>query len=363
MSASLDFDTAQARRFTSLLGGPLTFQTFSDRKDIKQKLPNGRIRDPYAAWRHDSFDALEPHLTRVNSKGAGVFVMVNQGNGRGRSNEHVVRIKAVFIDTDGAPLPTDLPLEPHIVLQSSPKRWHVYWLVDGLCLEVFGNVQAALAQKYGTDPNITDLCRVMRLPGLFHNKVAPFRVELLHAQDAPAYTAAQVFEAWPDIAERAERERVEAEKCSQEAARRRLETEQRRKDDGTRTLDQKRAQGILRSICDRIAGTKVGRNNTLLRAARTMGGYAATGYLTEDEVREALTLAARECGLDDDEITGCISRGIGYGSTIPLYLTKDDTGLCGTGSERVTIRPAERKPKSYRSRVFARIAGWSHDRA
>jgi hypothetical protein len=363
VSVSLDFDTAQARRFTSLLGEPLTFQTFSDRRDINQALPNGKLRDPYAAWKHDSFDALELHLTRVNSEGAGVFVMINESDGRGRSNKHVVHIKAVFIDTDGAPLPTNLPLDPHIVVQSSPGRWHIYWLVNGVLLEDFGNIQAALAEKYGTDPTITDRCRVMRLPGLFHNKREPYRVELLHAQDAPAYTAAQIFGAWPEIAERIERERVEVEKRRQEAAQRRLEAEQRRKDDDTRTLDQKRAHGILRSICSRIAGTKVERNNALLRAARTIGGFVASGYLAEDEGREALALAAGECGLDDGEITGCISRGLCYGLTSPLYLTEDDTRVYGTGSERVTISPAGQKPRSYRSRVCARMGGWGHGRA
>lgn len=309
-------DADHTQRFITTLAGnnPVTFQTFDD----------SPTKRPLAHILHGTLSQHQAYLEALNTKGAGIFLTINESKGAGRSNAGIIRIRAVFIDTDGAAYPGDLPLKPHLIVQSSPGRWHLYWLVDGVPLGDFGVIQAALAEKYGTDPTITDLCRVMRLPGFYHRKGDPVRVELLHTQDASPYTSAQVSAAWPEIAERVERERVEAEKRKQEAAQRRVEAEQRRKDDNTRTLDEKRAQGILRAICDRIAGTTDNRNNALLRAARTMGGYIASEYLAEDEVTEALELAAGECGLEDQEIGGCISRGISYGLGHPLYLTKDE---------------------------------------
>lgn len=343
-------DITEARRFITAFAGSdaVTFQTFDD--SGKRQL---------ASIRQGNLAQYEAYLEALNLKGAGIFVTINEHPGTGRSNAGITRIRAVFIDTDGAPLPTDLPLAPHIIVQSSSGRWHIYWLVSGVALDDFGVIQAVLAELYGTDPGITDLCRVMRLPGFYHRKGHPVRVELLEAREAPPYTSAQIFAAWPEIAERVERERLEAEKRKQEAAERRAEAEQRRKDDNTRSLDEKRAQGILNAICDRVGATTDHRNNALLRAARTMGGYIATGYVTEDEVKDALELAARECGLDDREISGTISRGISYGLGHPLYLTKDDSGL-----DRITITSAKRKkPKSYRSRVFARMKGWGNGKA
>ncbi len=350
-------DTTQAQRFVDLIAcdGPLTFQTFDDSPAKKRHLA-GILRGTLAQH--------ETHLEAMNAKGAGIFATINRSVGEGRSNAGITGIRAIFIDTDGAPSPTNLPLKPHIVVLSSPGRWHLYWLVDGVELEDFGVIQAALAAKYGTDPTITDLCRVMRIPGFDHRKGDPVRVQLLETRDAPPYTAAQVTAAWPEIAQRVERERAEAEKRKQEAAERRAEAEQRRKDDNTRSLDERRAQGILSAICDRIGATTDHRNNTLLRAARTMGGYISAGYIAEDEVKDALELAAKECGLDDREIGGTISRGISYGLGRPLYLTKDDSGQYDSGRDRITITTAKRKkPKSYRSRVFARMKGWGNGRA
>jgi hypothetical protein len=351
MSAQID----QAQCFITALAGhkPVTFQTFDD----------SPAKRPLAHILHGTLSQHQVYLEALNTKGAGIFLTINEGKGTGRSNAGIIRIRAVFVDTDGAPYPVNLPLRPHIIVQSSPGRWHLYWLVDGVLLGDFGVIQAALAEKYGTDPTITDLCRVMRIPGFNHCKAEPVRVELLETLDAAPYTAAQIFAVWPEIAERVEREQVEAEQRKQEAAQRRAEAEQRRKDDNTRTLDEKRAQGILRAICDRIARTTDNRNNALLRAARTMGGYIASEYLAEDEVTEALELAARECGLQDQEVGGCISRGISYGLDRPLYLTNDDTGKYDATANRMTIRSTKKKPKSYRSRVYARMRGWGNGRA
>jgi hypothetical protein len=42
-----------------------------------------------------------------------------------------VRVRALFLDTDGANYPTNLPLKPHIVVMTSPGRWNLYWWWTG----------------------------------------------------------------------------------------------------------------------------------------------------------------------------------------------------------------------------------------
>jgi hypothetical protein len=130
-------------------------------------------------------------LRQLNQQGAGVFMVVNDG---GQTKAEITRIRAVFADTDGAPLAPLLTLEPHLVIESSPGKWHVYWLVAAdFPLEKFGPVQRAIADKFGTDPAVHDLPRVMRLPGFYHCKAEPFMVKVTqHNKDLPRYTLAQV---------------------------------------------------------------------------------------------------------------------------------------------------------------------------
>ena len=116
---------------------------------------------------------LQPKLEQMNHQGGGVFVTINQG---GRRANEITRVRAVFADTDGAPLePITVALEPHIVVESSPNRWHVYWLVQpDFPLDQFSIVQTAIAEKFRTDPSIKDLPRIMRVPGFLHQKREPY---------------------------------------------------------------------------------------------------------------------------------------------------------------------------------------------
>ena len=113
--------------------------------------------------------------------------MVNAGDGvikagakTCRTAANVQRVRAVFVDLDGAPIAPvlDSALPPDWVVRSSPDRWHAYWKVADCPLGEFSPVQTALAAKYNGDPSVKDLPRVMRLPGFVHRKAEPFRTEL-----------------------------------------------------------------------------------------------------------------------------------------------------------------------------------------
>lgn len=283
--------------------------------------------------------------------------MINEGSGRGRKTGNVVRVRAVFVDTDGAPFPALLPLKPHMVVQSSPGRWHLYWKVNGLELADFSTLQEALAEHYGTDPSIKDLPRVMRLPGFYHCKAEPVMVKLLEAHDHAPYRPADLFTAWPFLPERLEAERqAEAEREAQRAAI--LARAAERKANPTQdTSDQGRAKGLLQAHHDTVAAAgDGGRHLTLQRSARALGGYVASGTLEAHEVVDVLTAAATVCGLPEGEAADVIRWGLTKGAEDPLELEKSDR-------PQIIFTRNPNRPKSRSSRVHSRMRGWARGRA
>jgi hypothetical protein len=150
----------------------VTLQTFSD---TGNSVPN------LARVLHGSFSANVDRLIDLNERGAGIFVMVNASDLRGRRAANVVAVRAAFVDLDGAPLDVvgDSPVKPHIIVESSANRYHAYWVLKGCPLEAFTSLQKALAERFDGDPKVCDLPRVMRLPGFYHRKADPFLTHVI----------------------------------------------------------------------------------------------------------------------------------------------------------------------------------------
>lgn len=159
----------QADRFLTLIAEEedVTFQTFDD-KDKKRR--------DLSSIRHGSLDDHWEDLMELNRRGAGIFVTVNATDLQGRKADNITRVRAFFLDLDGAPLEPiyKAALRPHLIIESSPDRYHVYWIVEGAGLAQFKPVQAALAARFGGDKTVGDLPQVMRLPGFAHRKGEPF---------------------------------------------------------------------------------------------------------------------------------------------------------------------------------------------
>ena len=138
-----------------------TFQTFDDNADRKDKRLTLVLNGP-----------LEEHadtLITLNQKGAGVFVTVNQTDGSGRKKVNITGVNAVWIEDDSGQL--QLPLESHITVESSPGKFHNYFLLKDASVNDFHKIQGQLVKKWGSDPNAKDISRVLRLPGFYHQKV------------------------------------------------------------------------------------------------------------------------------------------------------------------------------------------------
>jgi hypothetical protein len=180
-----DVDIDEARRFLVMLapGENVTFQTFHD-------VAKGQLKDS-ALTRvlHGMFDERLEEIIELHQQGAGVFVMINRGDGivregarSCRTAQNVIAIRANYVDLDGAPIQPllDAGAKPSIVVESSPGKYHVYWLVENEPLEAFTPMQEALIARFGGDPAVKDLPHVLRVPGFLHRKAAPFKVRLIH---------------------------------------------------------------------------------------------------------------------------------------------------------------------------------------
>lgn len=181
----------EAKRFLSRLCADsevTTFQIFPDRgKDLRAPKPKIIQTTEANLW---------SKLCKLNQDGAGIFVMVNGGDGKGRSADNVTKIRAVFADLDGAPLEPviDAGLFPHILVESSPGRFHAYWLVSDCPLDQFTPLQKAIATRFDSDNAINDLPRVMRIPGFLHQKGESFQSRILEISDTAPYSVAEITE-------------------------------------------------------------------------------------------------------------------------------------------------------------------------
>jgi hypothetical protein len=93
-------------------GMSVTIQTSDDKKQEKS----------LARTIHGTFAEIYNELVELTSRGAGVFLMVNGGDGLGRQVDNVLSIRAFFLDLDGAPMEPvmNAAILPNIVVASSP---------------------------------------------------------------------------------------------------------------------------------------------------------------------------------------------------------------------------------------------------
>lgn len=164
------------------LGKFHTFQTFDDSPAKRPEL---------VRTLHGTLNEHREELKRLNMQGAGVFFTVNETDGKGRRNENIVRVRALFADFDTVNhnRPEEMLFNwdgvPSCIVESSPGKHHAYWLIDdNMPLNEFSETQKRMAYYLGSDPKVCDLARVMRVPGFYHNKGEPFLVREIYPQGA-----------------------------------------------------------------------------------------------------------------------------------------------------------------------------------
>ena len=151
-----------------LTGGqnlPLTFQFFYDVK--------GQLKKPELAQHFVStLDDAWARITQAQSSYCGIYIGVNATDGKGRKNENITKYRALFVDFDGQTEPQWF-LEPSFVTMRDATHGHAYWLISDDEItnpDTFKQLQKRLSVAYGTDAQVVDPARVLRLCGSVHYK-------------------------------------------------------------------------------------------------------------------------------------------------------------------------------------------------
>jgi len=188
-------DREAASRFLRLLDPAaqhFTFQTFAE--------PNSHNNAGLARSTPDRNEVL-----RLYEQGAGVYVTINETDLHGRKLENIKRVRAIWQEDDGGH-GGPFPLEPSLVVESSPGHFHRYWFAsdhwpsDEQGRADFAGVMERMVASYGSDKNAKDISRVLRLPGFLHRKdpAQPHMVRVIEASGR-RYTREEILRAFPPV--------------------------------------------------------------------------------------------------------------------------------------------------------------------
>ena len=172
-----------------------TFQTFHDRqKDAEEDRALARVIPGPAG----------KELFSLHDRGAGIYFTVNRTDGAGRKGRNITNIRAVWQEDDDG-VAVDFPIEPSLVVESSPGRFHRYWLLaepwpaDEHGRADHAAVMERMIESYGSDPNAKDLSRVLRVPGFLNRKHGdPHQVRIV-SSSGWRYSRAEILAAFPPV--------------------------------------------------------------------------------------------------------------------------------------------------------------------
>lgn len=143
---------------------------------------------------------LLPTLQTYNTSKWGVFLCINAMDGQGQSLPNVTAIRANVVDLDDPATSADAynrainsQMPPHMVVQTSPGKYHLYWLLNPYTgNDFYTQHQRKLIQLYGGDKHVTDATRVLRVPGFNHCKGEPVQVNCWPVSNRPRYTYSEI---------------------------------------------------------------------------------------------------------------------------------------------------------------------------
>jgi hypothetical protein len=134
----------------------------------------------------------------LNRQGAAIYVTVNETDGKGRKAANITRLRAIWQDDDCG-YEGDFPLPPSMIISSSPGKFQRYWLSEELSKEDYKGLMGTMIREYGSDKDCgTDLARVLRVPGFFHQKAELYLIRIVEASGR-RYTGAELLKAFPPI--------------------------------------------------------------------------------------------------------------------------------------------------------------------
>ena len=86
-------------------------------------------------------------------------------------------------------------VHPSFIVESK-NGYHAYFLARDAKVENFKKINQAIAKYYGGDTSCVDTSRVLRLPGFYHQKEKPFKVEIREYDPEIYYTEEEIVRAF-----------------------------------------------------------------------------------------------------------------------------------------------------------------------
>src|SRR5262245_54115796 len=131
MSVEPDYDLDMAHDFFRTIerDGSFMLQTFDD---VPKSVDGNRSLATSVLWPAGDPAGQQRAWHKVLPlyfKGAGVFFTVNRTDGTGRRRENIVSIRGAWRENDDG-CATALPLEPSLTVESSPGKFHEYFLTS-----------------------------------------------------------------------------------------------------------------------------------------------------------------------------------------------------------------------------------------
>lgn len=119
-------------------------------------------------------------IRNLNKSGYGIYFTVNKFPKGQRRKNLVQKVRAVFVEDDKTGhLVEKWDLAPSIVVESSPNKFHYYWLTSTKEFKEFELVMQTMVDKHNCDNHARDISRVLRIPGTYHHKKKKFRVKVI----------------------------------------------------------------------------------------------------------------------------------------------------------------------------------------
>lgn len=152
---------------------------------------------------HSPFEDCKHHLKNDNAINRGVFFCVNELDRtldpqRKRTKKMFVRARAVWVEDDEKRVTarTDWPIPPNLIVNSSPGKFHYYWLTSTDDVQEWDGVMNTMVNEHGSDNQAKDIARVLRLPGFNHCKKEPHEVTYVEGRKKP-YDWEDILDAFP----------------------------------------------------------------------------------------------------------------------------------------------------------------------
>jgi hypothetical protein len=192
-------DLSQAQRYVQALGGIDSIEFF---RALPHATTAKGAQVPKGRKFVGTLDEVAAKLSRWNvSKRCGIYVSANQTNGRGNTKSDLVKPRAIFIDDDqGLVDPSKFPFPPSITIETSPGRYQYIWRVNGMEWAMWDGVQARMVQSWDCDPNAARRNQLLRVPGFYHLKRAPFMSRIVEDLSTwRVYSVEELTRAFPPI--------------------------------------------------------------------------------------------------------------------------------------------------------------------